>query len=124
MTNDEIRIGKTYRIRGWDDLAAEYGTDNYGTSSMFIKTIIPFGKKHREKCGERFTIKSMLPGQRESEPHYFTFYLSEEGVEVLGKHPDGRTEILVITAAMLEPLDEPPVEIPRSPIMDFLMGLN
>lgn len=123
MRHDEVRVGETYRIRGWDDLAAEYGTDNYGTSSMSIKTTIPFGKMHREKCGERFTIRSMNRGYRQSDPHYFTFYLSEEGVEVLGKHP-GKTEILVITAEMLEPLDEPPVETPRGPIMDFLMGLN
>ena len=122
MNDTEIKVGETYRIREWDDLVREYGTCDFGnTSVVFAKTPIPFPSTYRDKCGSLFTVKNVMHAYRESEPHYFDPLMSEEGVEVLAKD-GGKTRVLVITAEMLEPIDDPIFEeITIESIVDFLL---
>lgn len=50
----KYKVGDIVRVRDWDDMVKEFGTDDYG-----IKTIVPFVEKMRRFCGKEYMIKKV-----------------------------------------------------------------
>lgn len=66
MTDEEIKIGDRIRVREWDDMAAEFGVDDYGNIAPRIeyrKGGLPvtsheiFADDMRDLCGLTFTVE-------------------------------------------------------------------
>lgn len=124
MKREEIRIGETYRIREWDDLAAEYGVRTDGNNA-YIKTPCRFFERDRHICGEEFTVKQKAFATRYVSGeglHFETIFLSVEGVEKRETYFN-KSVICCVTAEMLEPFDahkEAGEEFTAESILDFL----
>lgn len=86
---EEIPVGTRCRIREWEDLADEFGVDEYGD---IPECDASFTEGMRHLCGELFTVAAAYPSANGG---YFN-YDSEEGVE------DG----YYISGDMLEILEE------------------
>lgn len=96
------QVGDVCRIRGWEDMASEYGTFDSGT----IACPGQFPEKMRDLCGRVFTVKRIDPDGR---------LYSKEDTESL--NAEGRPgKKWIIKEEMLEPYfeDTPiaPVSIP------------
>ncbi len=119
MKPEEIRIGETYRVREWDDMAAEFGMW-WISGHQAVNTPVPLSEAYRWICGNQFTVRQM---ERLGEKHQSaTLCLSYEGVEVLSRD-GGSVCIILVTSEMLEEL--PTQEIPEiSPesLLDFLFN--
>ena len=48
------KVGDKVRVRDWDDMEREFGTDDYG-----IKTKVTFVEKMRKFCGKEYMIKKI-----------------------------------------------------------------
>lgn len=118
MRPEEIRIGTTYRIREWDDLAAEFGVDQMPNGLLLANTPVPLPDTYWWICGSPFTVKRL---ERCGPGAYFgtVFCRSEEQIEVL--EVDGIwIRSIYITPEMLEEIPLP--EIPPESLLDFLFG--
>lgn len=102
MRDSEIMIGKTYRVREWDDMADEFGIRDgeIQCDASFIKSMKPL-------CGMIFTVKSM----RDSNFGCYRIYEPEEP----------GFESWIITAHMLEPIEEEVVPEPSEDLFGFLL---
>lgn len=120
MRPEEIRIGETYRVREWDDLAAEFGIIQEPNRLVYIGTPIPFPANYRQICGNQFTVRQM---ERLGEKHQSaTLCLSYEGVEVL-RRGGGSVSVIAVTSEMLEELPTPEIsEISPESLLDFLLN--
>ena len=116
MKPEEIRIGETYRVREWDDLAAEFGVDQMPNGLLLVNTPIPLPDTYRWICGSPFTVKrtEKLGGNRKGN----ILCLSEEKTEVL-EEDAGMTRIIVVTPEMLE--ETPLPKISPESLLDFLL---
>lgn len=112
----EVRIGETYRVREWDDMAAEFGMW-WISGHRAVNTPVPLPEAYRRICGNQFTVRQMerLGGKHQGA----TLCLSYEGVEVL-RRGGGSVSVIVVTPEMLEEL--PTLEIPPESLMDFLFS--
>lgn len=112
VTDAQIEIGQTYRIREWDDMVKEYGM-----TSMEGMTAVSFGwpnntyltEKQKYLCGRAFTPNARRCAKFSRESIPFVFYTSEEAVEKIRsfEREDGKicTQVIVIVAEMLELFD-------------------
>ena len=50
----KYKVGDKVRVRDWDDMVKEFGTDDYG-----IKTKVAFVEKMRKFCGKEYMIKKV-----------------------------------------------------------------
>ena len=116
MRAEEIRIGETYRVREWDDLAAEFGVDRMPNGLLLVNTPVPLPNTHRWICGSPFTVKRTEKLGRNRGGNILC--LSEEKTEVLEEDAGG-TRIIVVTPEMLEEIPLP--EIPPESLLDFLL---
>ena len=64
MRKEDVVIGKTYRIRQWDDMSAEFGVDSWGDVNT---PLLDFVEEMKCFCGENYT-----PTNRE-ETHYLPY---------------------------------------------------
>lgn len=115
MRIEEIRIGETYRVREWDDLAAEFGVERMPNGLLLVNTPIPLPNTYRWICGSPFTVKQTKKLGRNRGGNILC--LSEEKTEVLEEGAGG-TRIIVVTPEMLEEIPLP--EIPPESLLDFL----
>lgn len=82
MKPSEIEVGDELKIRSWDDVENEFGTDDYGNipcEGTFVRCM-------QHICNSPFTVKRARGGM-------FKYFVSEEGSE----------GDWVISADMLEP---------------------
>lgn len=91
MKPSEIEVGDELKIRSWDDMENEFGTDDYGN----IPCVGTFTRCMQHICNSPFTVKR-------TRGVMFKFFVSEEGSE----------GDWVISADMLEPrkADDKPEE--------------
>lgn len=82
MKPSEIEVGDELKIRSWDDMENEFGTDDYGN----IPCEGIFARCMQHICNSPFTVKR-------TRGVMFKFFVSEEGSE----------GDWVISADMLEP---------------------
>lgn len=102
MKEQDIKVGDRLRIRQWGDMEHEFGLDSDGNISCdasFTGTM----RDDFHLCGQPFTVTSMSKSEQG-----FMKYESQEGC------------FFIITADMLEPIEEP-VEI--TPFTDDEMRL-
>lgn len=125
MNKRDVKIGTTYRIRGIDDLAAEFGLVD-GAIRPVVNTPCILRMDWAEMiCGMPFTPKREIEGFFYSPHrggHVETCYESEEGTEFPYADPSMR---VAVTAEMLEPFDkhmEPEAEISPESLLDFLLN--
>ena len=64
--------GDQVTIRQWDDMAAEFGLNEYGE----IKIPKIFSKVMKKFCGQTFTIKDV---RRKTPPYFDTYILEDSG---------------------------------------------
>lgn len=91
MKPSEIEVGDELKIRSWDDMENESGTDDYGN----IPCVGTFTRRMQCICNSPFTVKRTRSAM-------FKYFVSEEGSE----------GDWVISADMLEPrkADDKPEE--------------
>jgi len=99
----KFQVGDKCRIRQFEDMAAEFGVDQYGE----IEKAPSFVENMKPMCGLTFTVKEVKDGM----------YYSIEGVE----DSRGNGNVWNIAGWMLEPADEHPDEPIEAP--DFLAFL-
>lgn len=100
MREEEIRVGDRLRIREWDDMAAEFGIRDGE-----IQCDATFVQGMKRLCGMPFTVKDIRGTER-----YYSRYESEE---------DGFAA-WIITAHMLEPIEEEVIPEPSEDLFGFL----
>lgn len=93
MRDSDIHIGDVLKVRLWEDMAREYGNDEYGNVTM--PDVYNFMQSMGHLCGRIFTVKSKQNTGRGCMRYY-----SVENVE---EWENGYA--WVITAGMLEPLE-------------------
>lgn len=97
MKDMEISVGDRLRVRSWESMAAEFGTDDDGWA---ICCRFKFMREMMNICGEPFTVKEIADGIGGRA------YLSEEGTEMIGCEYTWRPKGWLISADMLEPYTE------------------
>ena len=111
MKDSEIHIGDRLRIREWDDMAAEFETDDDGDLEIYDahRNRVWFTREMQYLCGQTFTVREIV------EDSVVWSYVSEE--------PDP-TDWTII-APMLEPAGDPePVSAPEDSggLFSFLLS--
>lgn len=118
MRDGDIHIGGVYRIRDWDDMAAEFGLIAGGIYDESIDCKFKFTAGMKPLCGQKFTVKEI------SYEWSDMYVKSEEGVEKK-MLPSWRSIFSwKISPDMLEPwIEEEVVEgVPEDSLFDFIMG--
>lgn len=100
----KFKIGDRLRVREWDDMANEFGQNEY-SDTIFNG----FTDSMRHLCGKEFTVRKIYHGR----------YYSVEGIE---KKPCGNGVVWSINGGMLERLRER--EINPASDADFLLLFN
>lgn len=59
MKNEDIHVGDILQVRQWEDMAREFGTDEYGT----IQTCYGFHKAAMSLCGKQFRVNGISDGE-------------------------------------------------------------
>lgn len=109
MKLEDIVVGKTYRIRQWDDMAAEYNVNPDRASGITPpNSLIRFDVRMKPLSGMPFTVS----GFRDE-----TSMRSEEGTEYIGNVNSG----WYIEAWMLEEIEEEIAE-PDKDLFGFLFA--
>lgn len=109
MRNEDINDGDILRVRGWDDMAAEFGTENFFDTTRIKTPRVRFCERMKYMCGAVFTVSRKAYDERG-----WFYYCSAEGIEKAGK------VISIITSEMLEPLSNDKKE-EFSPLPDELI---
>lgn len=91
----EFKVGDKLRIRQWEDMKEEFGTDYNGA----INCKYDFTEEMKHLCGLPFTVSNIEFGE----------YFSVEGTEDL--RYDGMRDRWFISADMLEYADEDPMPL-------------
>lgn len=112
MKDREIHIGDRLRIREWDDMAAEFETDDDGDLEVYDAhgNRVCFTRDMQYLCGQTFTVSEITEDILERRS-----YISEE--------PDP-TDWMII-AQMLEPAgDHEPISAPEDSggLFSFLLS--
>lgn len=108
MRKQDIHVGDRLRIRQWDDMADEYGLNDWGE----IKCKLVFVDPMRDLCGIEFTVDE----------------ISDDG-EVVDADPDSPLHNWRISADMCEPVETCDDEFDVSALttdglFDFLKGFG
>lgn len=109
MRDEDIKVGDVLRIRQWDDMAAEFGTESYLDMTRIKTSRIRFTERMKYMCGATFTIS-----RRAYDERGWFYYRSAEGIEDIMK------AVFVITSEMLEPFSNDKEE-EFSPLPDELI---
>lgn len=103
MRDEDIKVGDVLRIRDWDDMVAEFGTEPFcdlltGIMTTRIKTpAFRFCKNMKYMCGSIFTIREIISINKDRA----LYHSSEEIERVYATQND--ISVWTITAEMLEP---------------------
>lgn len=94
MRESDIHIGDVLKVRSWDDMAHEY--ESYEDGDIKTPSGYVFLKVMRHLCGQTFTVRD----QQTANMGCIRYYSVENVEEIAGM------SAWVITAEMLEPLDD------------------
>lgn len=95
MRDEDIKVGDVLRVRSWDDMVFEYGTELFGGITRIKTPSLRFSENMKNMCGLTFTVRKVLHDALGR-----TLYCSCEGVEC---HTQYSFNMWSITADMLEP---------------------
>ena len=81
------QIGDRVTIRQWDDMAAEFGLNRFGS----ITVPESFTEEMKRYCGKTFTIARIEEGEYGFPVYFFSGngYAARIGRDCLGSHPIG-----------------------------------
>lgn len=103
-----FHVGDVVRIREWDDMVEEFGTETDDDDDEYIACTFSFVSEMRKYCGQEYTIRSIMGRE--------VFFVNHE--ELFQRDIDGWT--WDISVDMIEPC-QPPAAVEFDHVFDTML---